>query len=191
MSLEEKIQQLLDEGKGDIGRLNHILTKVKNGKHLWDSDQNYLDALLEESDSTENYEIVEEPKTEESIPQEQEYQDEGHEQHSLEIDQLRNEVHKLQDQNHLIEKHLRKQGGKSGSMARAFGRGVGGVSLFLFGLGMIFLLYYHLTNLDNSMRGYYGDPMGIMIIVLVVVPAILLSLGGSSIYYGIRIISRT
>ena len=82
---------------------------------------------------------------------------------------------------------------KSGSWIRAFGRGIAGVFLFLFGLGMVFILHYHLTNLENSLAGMsYGvDPWPLIIMVLVIVPAILLSIGGTSIYYGIRIISKT
>ena len=42
---------------------------------------------------------------------------------------------------------------KSSSWARAFGRGIAGIFLFLFGLGMIFILNYYFSNLENSIRG--------------------------------------
>lgn len=42
----DKIQQLIDAGLGDIGRLEYILSTLKNGKKLYNSDQNYLDSLL-------------------------------------------------------------------------------------------------------------------------------------------------
>jgi len=199
LSLEEKIQQLLDNGRGNVGRLNHILTKVKNGKHLWDSDQEYLKILLAESDSTENSEIIEiREKLEagESVSQEQvekEPPKQVKQNQTLEIEQLRKEIHKLQEKNHVIEEHLQNQGGKKGSMARALGRGIGGVFLFLFGLGMVLLTYAYFDNIDNSMRnmGYGGDPLSMMIFFFIVIPGILLSIGGISIYYGIRIISKT
>jgi len=42
----EIIQKLIDEGKGDLGRLNHILESVKMGKILYKSDARYLDQLI-------------------------------------------------------------------------------------------------------------------------------------------------
>jgi len=82
---------------------------------------------------------------------------------------------------------------KSNSWGRAFGRGIAGIFLFLFGIGMILILNYYFSNLDNLMRGMYygGDPMSIIIIFFVIFPVILLSIGGVSIYYGMRIISKT
>ena len=193
LSLEELVQELITDGKGDTGRLEHILSTLKKGQSLYASDQEYFQKLLVDSRQTKNPEPVkEESKSEETDAKEEEI----HSEHSTqeqptEIEQLQKEIYKLQDRNHVIEEHLRNQ--KSGSMLRAFGRGIAGVFLFLFGLGMVFILDYHLTNLDNSMRGMsYGvDPMAVIITALVVTPAILLSIGGASIYYGIRIILKT
>ncbi|MBT4327181.1 MAG: hypothetical protein HOD60_09810 [Candidatus Nitrosopelagicus sp.] len=82
---------------------------------------------------------------------------------------------------------------KQGSWIRAFGRGVAGIFLFLFGLGMVFATYYYFDNLDNLMRNvmYSTNFMTVMILYLIIFPAILLTMGGISIYYGIRIISKT
>jgi hypothetical protein len=44
--LIEKIQQLIDSGTGDVGRLQYILEKLQNGRKLYNSDQSYLDNLL-------------------------------------------------------------------------------------------------------------------------------------------------
>lgn len=44
--LLEKIQHLIDSGTGDIGRLQHILETLQNGRKLYNSDQGYLDKLL-------------------------------------------------------------------------------------------------------------------------------------------------
>ncbi len=41
------IQQMIEAGHGDIGRLNFILESLKNHKKLFKSDQNYLDVKLE------------------------------------------------------------------------------------------------------------------------------------------------
>lgn len=43
----EKIQSLISAGSGDLGRLNHILKSIKEGKILFSSDQKYLDNLIE------------------------------------------------------------------------------------------------------------------------------------------------
>ncbi len=195
LSLEELIQELINDGKGDIGRLEHILSTLKKGHTLYVSDQDYLEKLLAES---RPHDII---QTKESEITESYSKDMDKNNSSVDIDSkqptemelLRKEIHKLQDKNHVIEEHLKSQGSKkSGSWLRAFGRGIGGIALFLFGLGMVFLLYHFLSNLDDSMRGmYYGDPLAVLIVVLVIAPAILLSIGGASIYYGIRIISRT
>jgi len=192
LSLEELVQELIADGKGDAGRLEHILSTLKKGQSLYGSDQEYLQKLLVDTRQTENPEPVkeesksEEPDTKEEISSEQSTQEPP-----TEIEQLRKEIHKLQDRNHVIEQHLKNS--KSGSMLRAFGRGIGGVFLILFGLGMVLALYYHFTNLDNAMRsmGYGADPLTVIILFIVVFPAILLSIGGSSLYYGIRIISKT
>ncbi len=188
MSLEELVQELINDGKGDTGRLEHILSTLKKGESLYASDQEYLQKLLAESKNSDNSESIKELDTKEETESEHSTQEQ-----LSEIDLLRKEIHKLQDKNHIIEEHLRKQGGKKGSMARAFGRGLGGVFLFLFGLGMVLLTYAHFDNLDNSMRGmgYGADPMATMIYFIIVVPTILLIIAGASIYYGIRIISKT
>lgn len=44
--LLDKIQQLIDSGIGDIGRLQYILETLQNGRKLYNSDQSYLDKLL-------------------------------------------------------------------------------------------------------------------------------------------------
>ena len=53
----EKIQQLLDSGIGDAGRLTHIQDFIQNGKKLYLSDQDYLDKIISENFSSlsENY----------------------------------------------------------------------------------------------------------------------------------------
>lgn len=40
------VENLISSGKGDYGRLNHILTVLKEGRRLYDSDKKYLDAKL-------------------------------------------------------------------------------------------------------------------------------------------------
>lgn len=195
LSLEQLVQELIDDGKGDIGRLEHILSMLKKGQTLYASDKDYLEKSLAEtrkSNSIQSNDLkITEPPSESAL-NENESKDITIQ--PTEIELLRKEIHKLQDRNHLIEEHLRNQGSlKSRSWLRAFGRGIAGIALFLFGLGMMFALYYFLSNLDDSMRGMYygGDPMAIIITAFVIAPAILLSIGGSSIYYGIRIISKT
>lgn len=195
LSLEELVQELINDGKGDVGRLEHILSTLKKGQSLYSSDQDYLEKLLAETRKSNDSIQSNEPKivefNSESTLNEHEPKDATMQ--PTEIELLRKEIHKLQDRNHIIEEHLRNKGSlKSGSWLRAFGRGIAGIAIFLFGLGMIFALYYFLSNLDDSMRGmYYGDPWATIITAFVIAPAILLSIGGSSIYYGIRIISKT
>lgn len=196
LSLEELVQELINDGKGDIGRLEHILSTLKKGHSLYVSDQEYLEKILAES--RKNNDVIqskEEPKVTETHSEYTYSENEPKDAtiQPTEIELLRKEIHKLQDRNHIIEEHLKKQTNqKSGSWARAFGRGIGGIALFLFGLGVMFVLYWYLTNLDNIMRGaYYGDLGSTIVTTLIVVPAIHLCIGGSSIYYGIRIISKT
>jgi len=40
------VEKLMISGKGDPGRLNHILTILREGRRLYDSDQKYLDSKL-------------------------------------------------------------------------------------------------------------------------------------------------
>ena len=40
------VEKLIASGKGDYGRLFHILTVLKEGRNLYDSDKKYLDAKL-------------------------------------------------------------------------------------------------------------------------------------------------
>ena len=53
----EKLENLIDGGKGDVGRLYHILEFLKNNKPLYVSDQTYLENKLDASFSTEDEEI--------------------------------------------------------------------------------------------------------------------------------------
>ena len=56
----EELENLIDSGKGDAGRLYHILEFLKNKKPLYVSDQIYLENKLEASFSTEDEEPVSE-----------------------------------------------------------------------------------------------------------------------------------
>ena len=189
MNFEELVKRLIADGKGDTARLEHILSTLQRGVSLYTSDQEYVEKLLEEIKKSEKPQSVEEPiKTETKVETKQ-----SPPRQLTEIEELRKEVHQLQDQNHTIEKHLKNQGMKKGSMARALGRGIGDVFLFLFGLGMVLLTYAHFDNIDSSLRSmsYGADPLSVMLYVFIVIPGILLSIAGASIYYGIRIISKT
>lgn len=42
----EEIQKLIEQGKGDSGRLNHVLNSLNQGKKLHDSDQKYVERLV-------------------------------------------------------------------------------------------------------------------------------------------------
>lgn len=42
----DKIQNLMDSGQGDIGRLNYILESIRNNKPLYKSDQKFLETKL-------------------------------------------------------------------------------------------------------------------------------------------------
>lgn len=59
--LLDKIQQLINTGIGDKSRLEHIISTIKNGKSLYNSDQNYLNNLLKKQEEKIGYS---EPKKE-------------------------------------------------------------------------------------------------------------------------------
>jgi hypothetical protein len=44
--LIENVMYLIDSKKGDIGRLNYILSALQDGKSLYNSDKKYLDSVL-------------------------------------------------------------------------------------------------------------------------------------------------
>jgi len=44
---EDSIQSLIDNRKGDAGRLEHIIQAIKQGKRLYDSDKKYVESLLD------------------------------------------------------------------------------------------------------------------------------------------------
>ena len=48
--LQDSILKLIDENKGDIGRLKHILESLEKGKQLYSSDQKYLQSLIPSSE---------------------------------------------------------------------------------------------------------------------------------------------
>ena len=50
----EKIDQLIDSGNGDAGRLYHILEYLKNKKPLYHTDQIYLENKLNSSFEVED-----------------------------------------------------------------------------------------------------------------------------------------
>lgn len=196
MTLEESLIRLIHDGIGDKGRLEHILTVIQKGNSLYTSDSEYLKKLLEiQKSKVIESQTSKEPKPSIVTEESEESNNtllEASEQSELES--IQKEIRRLQDRNHRIEEHLKNTGDlKRRSIANSFGRGVLGIFLFLFGLGMIFVLYYHFTNIDNTMRGmsYGGDPWAVMITAFVIVPMLLYGIGGTSIYYGIRIISKT
>jgi hypothetical protein len=203
------IEALIEAQIGDPARLESIQRALEENREVYDSDKNYLkekfsqlqkikpDLTMKKENLTdsETTKTIEQP---EKIPDESKTDvqeskissDDTKTESPSEIEILRKEIKKLQDKNYMIEKYLNQN---QGSMLRAFGRGTAGVVLFLFGLGMIFGLYYYFDNIDSSMRGMYygGDPGLIILYSFVIVPAIFLGIGGASIYYAIRIISRT
>ena len=44
--LIENVMYLIDSKKGDVGRLNYILSALQDGKSLYNSDKKYLDSLI-------------------------------------------------------------------------------------------------------------------------------------------------
>lgn len=64
--LLDSISKLIQEKKGDTGRLNHILESLKKGKQIYNSDQKYLQSLIPSSETiiTEQKQIkkIETPK---------------------------------------------------------------------------------------------------------------------------------
>ncbi len=44
--LIDNVMYLIDSKKGDVGRLNYILSALQDGKPLYNSDKEYLDSLL-------------------------------------------------------------------------------------------------------------------------------------------------
>ncbi len=44
--LIEYVMYLINSKKGDIGRLNYILTALQDGKQLYSSDKRYLESLI-------------------------------------------------------------------------------------------------------------------------------------------------
>lgn len=139
--LEELVQQLLNDGKGDAGRLEHILSTIKKGHSLYASDSDYIEKLLAELRNTENIKQPNENPKEsksEDIDSKDTTKSEIHSEHSTseqptEIEILRKEVHKLQDKNHVIEEHLRNQVNQK--MRK--GNAIGGVILMAIGIIMV------------------------------------------------------
>jgi len=207
-SLEELVQKFINNGIGDVDRLQDIISISKNGNALPVPDQEYLKKLLAES--RKNNEVIqqkEEPSLKESDSKQEtkltesdlKYEEVEHSstdsssEQTTEIELLQKDIHKLQDKNHVVEEHLKNQANqKSGTWGRAFGRGIAGIIIFLFGLGMIFVLYDYLINIDKTLSMFYIiDPYVVMLVFFVIIPGVLVSIGGTAIYYGIRIISKT
>ena len=111
LSLEQLVQELINDGKGDIGRLEHILSTLKKGQTLYTSDQDYLEKLLAETRKSNDIIQSNEPKVTESYSESTLNENESKDTtiQPTEIELLRKEIHKLQDRNHIIEEHLRNQ----------------------------------------------------------------------------------
>ena len=141
MSFEELIQHLINEGKGDTGRLEYILSKMKKGQSVYTSDKKYLENLLAESKQIKKIEkpneIPEESKSgstdsKDTVVSEIPSDDTTSKQ-PTEIEILRKEIQKLQDRNHVIEEHLRNQ--TNPKMRK--GHAVGGVFFMAIGIIMV------------------------------------------------------
>jgi uncharacterized protein YbjQ (UPF0145 family) len=50
ISLIDSVKKLIEDGKGDTGRLSHILVTLESGKSLYSSDGKYLQSLLSPSE---------------------------------------------------------------------------------------------------------------------------------------------
>ena len=176
---EEIIQELIEKGMGDRGRLEHILSMTKAGRELYSSDKEYLNNLLNLVKDNSSDSKSDETKIDSSPT-------------NLEIESLRSEIRELQDQNRQIEEQLKQQGKAKRSKLRSLGNALLGLILFLFGLSMIFALYYYLTNLDQILRERYygGDPWVFFAVTILLPMGITLSFGLTSIYYGIRKIAK-
>lgn len=134
-TIEKDVKKLINDGKGDSGRLEHILSTLKKGHTLYVSDREYLENLLTESRKINDIIQSKEPKITESYS---EYADSENESkittiQPTEIELLRKEIHKLQDKNHIIEEHLRKQPNQKIRKGQA----VGGVILMAIGMVMV------------------------------------------------------
>lgn len=181
MSTEDRIRQLIKDGKGDLGRLEHILAMVKAGRDLYSSDKDYLDNLLAQTSQVVDLSTPEsqnQPAPTSSPPSE--------------IESLRHEVRQLQERNHVIEEQLQNQGKLKRSKLSALGNGVAGLALFLFGIGVILYHYYYVTNFQDITRNTYyeGDPLVFFIMQLLLPSIVFGFLGLCSMYYGIRKIAR-
>jgi len=52
--LEKEIQNLIDNKRGDTGRLEFILSSLQENKEIYNSDQKFLISLLEKHSYDEN-----------------------------------------------------------------------------------------------------------------------------------------
>ncbi len=183
----DDVKKLLEMGVGDPSRLEHIKQTIEQNKTLYVSDIEFLEKLVRDHLR----------KTLESESKNPETNSQSKPVDEMNLEELENKIkteNESSDKKKFdTKKDLKTSLDKSGSWSRAFGRGVAGIFLFLFGLGMIFLLYHYFNNLDDFSRGmYYGvDPFVMIISFFVIIPLILIIIGGSSIYYGIRIIAKT
>lgn len=64
--LINKILDLIKSGKGDVGRLNHIVETLKKGSALYASDKKYLESLFDEKNISFNDELN--AKSESKVP---------------------------------------------------------------------------------------------------------------------------
>ncbi|MGI0003786.1 MAG: hypothetical protein ACREAX_00670, partial [Candidatus Nitrosotenuis sp.] len=65
LSIEETrsfVERLITVGKGDPGRLNHILALLREGRRLFQSDEKYLDVKL-----AQELGIIPKPKRDENL----------------------------------------------------------------------------------------------------------------------------
>ncbi|MGI0057593.1 MAG: hypothetical protein ACREAK_09520 [Nitrosarchaeum sp.] len=136
--LIKKIQSLLELGKGDQGRLEHILSSIKQGKSLFSSDQTYLDNLIEKYlfDKSDSSVPTTEPVKDKISTYQSEKKQETKESEKTEVEQLREEVYKMQ-KHQIITQELRevKKDINTVTLAAILGGlfGINGIGHFILG----------------------------------------------------------
>jgi len=121
-----RIQELIDNGAGDASRLQHIKDTLEKGKKLYDSDQTYLDSLL-----NQYFAVKENPVKKDSITIHEDKISQDHEEETIqtndEITILKKKVESLEYNIKLITKKKKI----------SYGSAIAGAVLLAVGIAMV------------------------------------------------------
>lgn len=166
--LLKKVLEFIENGKGDIARLEHIKDTIKKGKKMYQSDLNYLEDLFSESSLTE----VKTPSKESPDPEKNLHLEDSSK--DATVDQLKEDLGNANKKIEKMEEKIEEQQKTTASMKNYKGEGTTLVLSIV--VGLMGLMGVGHIYLGRVRRGIIILIVGLLIWTIVFIPMIMLGM---------------